>query len=556
MAEVAVVMTAQEASLWRAQQKLIAQTRELEGGLTKVGKAGQDAGKKGEAAAKGHSGAIDRLGKSVGNAVVSYVSFQAAIGLASRAMQFSNQQIDQATQSFDKLGDSRRRLTQVATGAEDLQKMEALADELAAKHGVEREVTRRVIFSARSEGFEDLVENIIANARVLHPESQASAAGQIPGLFKGAITSAQALEGAFAAANRSRLDFERLAIALPAASEGAAFAGAKPSETMALASVLPTEFKTGETAADRIKAIGTAIGLDKELAGKGIVEAVKQLEAGSERRRKDFLGTDRDLNVAYARVRDSMQMIEQRQRDVEQAIAKTGTAQAPLREAAAAAVDPRTKVGRLTQAAIDAQRARIELEISNERQLAEGGFRRQAAVDRAMAKLATEMNPFDQMMAEFRGWLGKSLRWSPQTIEQFVRPTYPVGSAGWEEAQRRTQTLRQTIQNVGEAGPAGSMSAPQLPGERQQLPTPTAVTAERRQIGSAISTEEPRHRQLGAPLVREGGAKIELGASDLVDAANDLKRAARDLSVAASRENTQRSSYSNAQRAQAAAVSP
>jgi aspartate carbamoyltransferase catalytic subunit len=115
--------------------------------------------------------------------ITQWISVAAVVGTASKAITYFNQESTRARESFGKLAEERRRLVQISVDASDLQKMEALADQVAVEEGVEREITRRVLFSARSEGFEDFFREIIASARVIAPESAAQAAGQVPALF-------------------------------------------------------------------------------------------------------------------------------------------------------------------------------------------------------------------------------------------------------------------------------------------------------------------------------------------------------------------------------------
>jgi hypothetical protein len=418
MAEVAVVMTGEEAKLWRAQQKILAQTKELEGSYKKVGSAGKKAGDDGEKAAKNQAAAQQRLVSSINQTVASWVSVTAAVNVARQVIAHHQQETESATRSFDTLNDARRRLTQVSVDASDRQRLETIADQASAEYGVEREVTRRVLFSARSEGFEDFFREIISSARVVAPESAAQAAGQIPALFPGAgLTPRQSVNAALVAATQSRLTFEQLTANLPGAAEGAGAAGAAPAETMALQSVLASRFKSGETAADRIRVLGAKIALDSELGGKGIVGAVKELQAAGEERRKDFLGESNELNAAFRVVGEELATIEELTRLVDEAIQTAETPRSALARARAAAVDTSTEVGRQTQASIAAEQARIRREIVNEGVYQTGSALRQAALDQVMAdiKMAGGDAPA-QAVAEWVGWAVKSVGGSPEAV--------------------------------------------------------------------------------------------------------------------------------------------
>jgi hypothetical protein len=152
------------------------------------------------------------------------------------------------------------------------------------------------------------------------------------------------------AAAASRLNFEELARALPGAAEGGALAGASSEETIGALSVLAGRFKSGDTAADRLKAFTSKVGLDTDaegresLAGSGIVDAVTKLQAMSDEQRKDFLGESQEVNAAYVILTEEFAAIQGRIQEIEQARDATGTAQSPVAlRRAIAEQDPKLK---------------------------------------------------------------------------------------------------------------------------------------------------------------------------------------------------------------------
>lgn len=389
MADVQVKYTSDMQKLLRDQDKQIQRhevtIKKLQDTVREAKKAGstvEAAGKKGS----------ETFGSMLTSRLTAAAAGFATVGTAARlvgdAMRFVKAETDAAIASFDQLEEQRRRLSQVATSAGDLQRLEGLADTLASREGVDRNTVRRVLFSARSEGFEGAtVEEIIRNARIVSPEAQAGVAGQIPALFNGRISPIQAINATLAAAKASRLSFEDIARGLPGAAEGAALSGSSAAETFALESVLASRFKSGETAADRIKAFGTAVSLDKDLAGKGILNAVRTLQAATPERRAGFLGSSQELNVAFSVISDELATISERQSSIEAAISTADTSSSVMSLARSAALSPDTEVGRLNFAARQRDIARIERELENERALAESGFGAQAAIDRSQARL-------------------------------------------------------------------------------------------------------------------------------------------------------------------------
>ena len=389
MADVVVTMSGDVADILRKQDQVTKRQQKQIDKLKDTLKASKAAGKGlQDAGVKGRNAFGKRLEAGLTASIGKVFALQKAAQLVGSAMQFVRGETDKAIASFGRLEESRRALTQIATSAEDLQQLETKADTLAAKHGVDREVSRRVLFSARSEGFEGFASDIIKFSPVIAPEAAAAAAGQLPGLFPGSgLEPRQAVNAALTAAKASRLNFEDLAKALPAAAEGAGAAGATPAETFATASTLASRFKSGESAADRIKALGIAISLDEELKGKGLLDAVKELEAGSKERREKFLGSSSELNSAFRVISEEMATILERQKMVEQAIAQSGTQGSALNAALNARFDTSNDVGQLATAKRASDRARISREITNERTEAQSGMGAEAAIDGAMSDL-------------------------------------------------------------------------------------------------------------------------------------------------------------------------
>jgi chromosome segregation ATPase len=153
-------------------------------------------------AASKKGGAMRSLGSQLATLAAGYVSWTAILNVAGKALEFVRQETEKAKQSQDGLVDSRRRLAQVATSEDDLAAMLERADQAAMKFGVDRKKAQEVMFSARSEGFEQDYEMILQNSTVVCPNAAAGVAGQVPGLFKQTedISSEQAISGTLAAA--------------------------------------------------------------------------------------------------------------------------------------------------------------------------------------------------------------------------------------------------------------------------------------------------------------------------------------------------------------------
>jgi tetrahydromethanopterin S-methyltransferase subunit G len=85
------------------------------------------------------------------------------------AMQFVQQETEKAKSSMMGMQDSSRVLNQVARDTKDFQQLQTRADDAAERYGVDRDVAANVLFSARSEGWEQDYESVIASNQVVDP---------------------------------------------------------------------------------------------------------------------------------------------------------------------------------------------------------------------------------------------------------------------------------------------------------------------------------------------------------------------------------------------------
>lgn len=416
MPQLVVEMTGDEAKLWKSLDRIVKKNKQMEGSFKKVGDQSRRSGNKARA-----SWGAKQIGELKG-----YAAGLIGVGVAAKtigdAMRFAHQETDKAIMSVQKLTQTRARLSQVATSSTDLKQMEIRADAAAGRFGVERDVARRVLFSARSEGFDQgsTFEQLMRAAPVVDDvEAAASVAGQIPALFEGSgLTPMQALNAVLSGATESRLDFQSLGRALPQAAEGGALAGASPEETIAALSVLSSKFKSGETAADRIKAFATKAGLDDRLKGKGLVDSVKTVQHMSKSDRDNFLGESQEVNVAFEYLTQQMAEIERIRDVVKGDITRTSTNQSLLNR--------KLRTAREVQApAFEMNRARIQREIANEQQLADEGVSRRAGFDRGMAaQKRAGKSGFEQYVASSIGSLAEFAGMDGAIVEAATRVNY------------------------------------------------------------------------------------------------------------------------------------
>lgn len=371
--QIAVVMTGDDSRLLKAFQRSEKAQEKQEQGFKKTKRTAEETGKSFEQAGKSHE---KSFGAAAAQQLVTYAagfaSIQGGIQLVTNAFRQLKQDQDAALTSTRSIFEEMRRLNQVATDAKDLQQLNQRSDALAAQHGVDRAAVRRVMFSARSEGFESAVPQIIAASQVFNPEAQATVAGQVPGLLPGSnLSPIEAIDMTAAAGRQSRLNFEQMAAGLPISAEGGAVLGASAEEIMATHSVLASRFKSGETAGDRMKAISIKMGIseDPRLQGRGLLGGFAALrDEFSDEERGKFLGDSTELNAVYKILGEEFERIKQIQDKVTAARAASGTADSELAQGIARASSDPAMVALKEVAKSD-----IALELDNERVHLEGG---------------------------------------------------------------------------------------------------------------------------------------------------------------------------------------
>jgi hypothetical protein len=377
MGNTVVTLSGDDANLFKAYQRIIAQQAKIDAGLKGVGDQAKKAKTGVDALAATDfddlNASLDDISNvkfdfDIGNALVTAASVGKAIEMATAAWELYSKARDDALRSQEGLSDPNRRLAQIATDADDLSNMQQRADAASIATGVSRDVAREVLFSAMSEGFADEFEDLLNFNQVVDPRSSAVVAGQVPALFGGQIKPLESVSLIEAVAKKSRLNFEQMATSMPAASEGAAILGATPEETASALSVLASRFKSGETAADRLKAFGVAAGLDDRFKGKGFIETVSILESMPEDDRKDFLGKGAELNVAYETLKQDKGIITARTSEMQAERAAFAAGGGAIRDQQAI-VTENPSANNLRRVEI----AKNQAEVARERQLGKAG---------------------------------------------------------------------------------------------------------------------------------------------------------------------------------------
>lgn len=318
MSTIDVVMTGDEAKLWRSFQKIVAGQKQVEDGFAKIGKKADETGKRVD-----NSQQITQ--KTFGGNALSMLTNYAAglgtvgtaVGFVTAAFQKLNQEQQKSIQLGEQKTDSNIRLNQIANSPAQLKALQGQRDELAQKYGVDPRKVAGVQFDAYSNGFQDDIGNIIAANQAYDVAAMSDIAGRQ--FFKEhKLSPMQAINLVGMASKQSRLSFEQMTPAMIGAAEGAKQTTTTPTQLAAIVSALATEYKSGETAGDRVKAFGSHVGLaakmgDARFAQKSMLESVDILRAMDDKERAKVLGSSQEVNAVYSDLVKNQAEIQRRE---------------------------------------------------------------------------------------------------------------------------------------------------------------------------------------------------------------------------------------------------
>lgn len=421
MADVTVTLTAEEAQLLRAmrnaEQAQERYNKKLEKSKQEAAKASTEAKKAGDQftdMGKRSSSALQT--ESISKFVTSFASVTAAIATATDMWNTYKQKQAEALSSLMGTAASDRKLTQVAEAGQ-LPTLLAQADAMAVTRGMDRNAARDLIFSAISDGFYKDVGSVAAASSVVDPNEASIVAGQTRGLFKRDNLSAnEAMSMTLTGAKISRLDFGPLAKALPQAAEGASQIESTASETIATLAILAGAFKSGDTAADRIKGFASKAALDERTRGRGLLAAFDTVAAMTESDRADFLGESQELNAAFNVIKTNRAVIEQTRSDIEADRKATAAGGGLLAQRI-----QETEMTPQFQARLKVQSAQIRNQIANEQSLAITGS------NAVTAQLNADTEALNMGAGTIARWtLGK---FAPFAAEAGISPTVMATAA-------------------------------------------------------------------------------------------------------------------------------
>ena len=307
------------------------------------------------------------------------ISVGAAFGLARKAIAFYNEERERATGETDDLSDTRTALRQISKG--DFDKLEQRADALATDKdlGITREEARKLIFAARSTGFEGEERTVAAADPVIPAEVGAAFAGEFRKFFsKEGLSIESAFNTALAGAAESQFNISQLLPQVRTAAQGA-IAGGESSDVVAATSVLADNF--GKSVGDRIRALGVKLATNDQTKGLNLIDAVKKL-ADDPELRKSIVKDSSELKAVVSKFIERGGTIQRADKRIEAEQRKVGDA-GLIGKAVKEATDTSTQSGRIESS----RRERIAAEQSRrkaeEEKLSSGANQARAAREEA-----------------------------------------------------------------------------------------------------------------------------------------------------------------------------
>lgn len=295
-----------------------------------------------------------------------------AVATLRQGFQGLREDAERGLAAAEKIRGGNQNLAQIAGSADELKRMEMVADGLAVRFGISRQDARELLFSAKSAGVAEGggLSTMARASTLLEKDATARVAGQFTNLFKGAqdVSVNQALSGAMVAAQDSLFTFEELSLGAPSAAEAAAGAGTSAEETLALLSVLSDRFPSTQTTGDRIKAFSSKVAQTESLRGLGVVGAFEALRAMDPEDRKEILKDSQELNAVYDILSKDIDEVIAKRKQIEEdfrATAAGGGAlarQLQIQESSASFRLGRDRVSAEVKAEIELEREGLRLE--------------------------------------------------------------------------------------------------------------------------------------------------------------------------------------------------
>ena len=287
-------------------------------GLLREGKITQDqhaaASKKNREELKGTAKAFDTTTLGIGAFTVGISAAASAMGLLRTGLKGFQADAARGIKGIESTADTRAALAQLSDGSkEKFNQYINAANNVAITTGISEAEAQRFVFNAESaevfNGGDQQFLDLVSAIPLLGSES-VTKSQKLRKMFAGRdnISAMGANAMVLQGARFSDLDASQLTPAVVQGGETAGMQGTGVEELIAtIARLQSTDF---ENAGDRVKAFQSKIALKGgDAAGKGILDAVKILEAMPAEARAEILGDSQEVNAVYTNVLKEMEAI-------------------------------------------------------------------------------------------------------------------------------------------------------------------------------------------------------------------------------------------------------
>jgi len=322
---VTIEMSADEFKILRSLQKVIDKNREMDKSLKDVEKTGDDAGRKVGKAAEDAGSAIEKATKSATDWAVGLGKVGLAVGAVKALMGAMRDEAAEAVKVTEQLLSERLKLATVTGNPADYSASIDRANEVAARYGLDMGESARILFAAKSAGFESHYETVARAAAIGEGQGAELMATKINTQYPG-ITPTQAVDAMFAAsaltdASPSAIGLEAPGM-IPKLRPNTGASLAESLVALGLASKSSGSTAEGSTT---IEAFGSALQDNPEFHRLGLIASMRRLRGMSPDELSGVLGGSSEARTGFNTLNEQFDALVENVTKVDEAIRLSGT---------------------------------------------------------------------------------------------------------------------------------------------------------------------------------------------------------------------------------------
>jgi hypothetical protein len=266
-----------------------------------------------------------------------YLTLQGAINLVASAFRHARQESEEALTSLRSLDDTRRNLAQLSIGEAPgtLAAWQTRIDKAASASGVDRAAAQAAFFEAKSFGFDDKFEQVLAMDPLIKASAATRLSGKVNRMFGDKLSPREIANMALEAGKPSEANVEQFADAAAAMLEGGLRIGATPEETFAILSEASAFYASrgegGEGAGSariaghRASAFAHKVATRMpELKDKGVLAAFDAISKMSPAEQEDFLKENEEVGGFFEMLTKIRPRLDVSMANISRARAQTG----------------------------------------------------------------------------------------------------------------------------------------------------------------------------------------------------------------------------------------